>query len=87
MGERGRFAGRSLGPAFFFTYLDNNWLKVGPDLTNRPTACTVLVFHVPISGHRGLKVCGRRGSWAFPNYPLEWSGLSGGVPDRPRCVK
>jgi hypothetical protein len=59
MGERGRFAGRSLGPAFFFTYLDNNWSKVGPDLTNRPAALNVFVFHVPISGHRGLKVHGR----------------------------
>jgi hypothetical protein len=61
MGERGRFAGRSLRPAFFFTYLDNNWLKVGPDLTSRPAAFAVLVFHVPISGHHGLKVHGRCG--------------------------
>jgi hypothetical protein len=61
MGERGRFAGRSLGPAFFFTYLDNNWLKVGPDLTSQPAAFVVLVFHVPISGRRGLKVHGRCG--------------------------
>jgi hypothetical protein len=87
MGERGRCAGRSLGPAFFFTYLDNNWLKVRPNLTSRPTAFTMLVFHVPISSRRGLKVRGHRGSWALPNHPLEWSGLSGGVPDRPRlCV-
>ena len=62
MGERGRFAGWSRGTTFFFTYLDNNWLKVGPDLTSRPAAFTVLVFHVPISGRRGLKVRGRRGS-------------------------
>jgi hypothetical protein len=87
VGERGRFAGRSLGPTFFFTYLDNNWLKVGPNLTNRPAAFTMLVFHVPISGRRGLKIRGRRGSWALPNRPLEWSGVSGGVPDHPRlCV-
>jgi hypothetical protein len=62
MGERGRFAGRSLGPAFFFTYLDSNLLKVGPDLTSRPAALNVLVFHVPISGRRGLKVRGHCGS-------------------------
>jgi hypothetical protein len=88
VGERGHFADRSLGPAFFFTYLDNNWSKVRPDLTSRPAAFTVLVFHVPISGHRSLKVCGRRGSWALPGRPLEWSGLSGGVPNRLRlCVR
>jgi hypothetical protein len=87
MGERGRFAGQSLGPAFFFTYLDNNWLKVGPDLTSWPAAFTMLVFHAPISGRRGLKVRGRRGSWALPNRLLEWSRLFGGVPDRPcLCV-
>jgi hypothetical protein len=28
-------------------------------LTNRPAALNVLVFHVPIFGHRGLKVHGR----------------------------
>jgi hypothetical protein len=58
MGERGRFAGRSLGLFFFFTYLDNNWLKLGPDLTSRSAAFVVLVFHVPIFGHHGLKVRG-----------------------------
>jgi hypothetical protein len=48
---------------------------------------TVLVFHVPISGRRGLKVHGRRCSWALPDRSLEWSGLSGDVLDRPRlCV-
>jgi hypothetical protein len=62
VGERGRFAGQSLGPAFFFTYLDNSWSKVGPDLTSRPAASSMLVFHVPISGHLGLKVRGRRDS-------------------------
>jgi hypothetical protein len=87
VGERGRFAGRSLGSAFFFTYLENNWSKAGPDLTSRPAAFTVLVFHVPISGRRGLKVRGRRGSGALLDRPLELSGLSGGVPDRPcLCV-
>jgi hypothetical protein len=62
MGERGRFACRSLGAAFFFTYLDNNCSKVGLDLTNRPATLNVLVFHVPISGRHGLKVRGRCGS-------------------------
>jgi hypothetical protein len=62
VGKRVRIAGRSLGLAFFFTYLDINWSKVGPDLTSRPTAFTMLVFHVPISGRHGLKVRGRRGS-------------------------
>jgi hypothetical protein len=62
MGERGRFAGRSLGSAFFFTYLDNNCSKVELDLTNRPAASNVLVFHVPISIRHGLKVHGRCGS-------------------------
>jgi hypothetical protein len=87
VGERGRFAGRLLGPAFFFTYLDNNWSNAGSNLTSRQAAFTVLVFHVPISGRRGLKVRGRRGSWALPDRPLEWSGLSGDVQDRPSlCV-
>jgi hypothetical protein len=71
VGERDRFVGRSLGSAFFLTYLDNNWSKVGADLINQPTAFTVLVFHVPISGRRGLKVRGRRGSWALLDRPLE----------------
>jgi hypothetical protein len=71
MGGRGRFTGRSLGSAFFFTYLDNNWLKVEPDLTSQPAAFTVFVFHEPISGRRGLKVRDRRRSWALPNRPLE----------------
>jgi hypothetical protein len=71
VGERGRFVGRLLGPAFFFTYLDNNCSKVGPDLTSRPAVLNVLVFHVLISGRRGLKVCGRRGSWALPDRLLE----------------
>jgi hypothetical protein len=72
----------------FFTYLDNNWPNVGPDLTSRPTAFTVLVFHVPISGRRGLKARGRRGSWALSDRPLELFGLSGGVPNRSRmCVR
>jgi hypothetical protein len=62
MGERGRFAGRSLVSAFFLTCLDSNWLKVGPNLTSRPAAFTMLVFHVSISGCHGLKVRGRRGS-------------------------
>jgi hypothetical protein len=62
MGERGHFASRSLGSAFFFTYLDNKLSKVGPDLTSRPAALNVFVFHVPISGHHGLKVRGRCGS-------------------------
>jgi hypothetical protein len=47
----------------------------------------MLVFHVPISGRRGLKVRGRHGSWALLDRPLEWSELSDGVPDRQRlCV-
>jgi hypothetical protein len=68
--ERGRFVGWSLRPAFFFTYLDNNWSKVCPDLTSRPTVFTTLVFYVPISGRYGLKVRGRRGFWALPDRPL-----------------
>jgi hypothetical protein len=44
----------------------------------------MLVFHVPISGRRGLKVRGRRGSSALPDRPLERSGLSDDVTDRPR---
>jgi hypothetical protein len=44
----------------------------------------VLVFHVPISGRRGLKVRGRRGSLALPDLPLERSGPSGDATDRPR---
>jgi hypothetical protein len=44
----------------------------------------VLVFHVPISGRRGLKVHGLRGSWALPDRPFELSGLSDDVPYRPR---
>jgi hypothetical protein len=71
VGERGRFASRSLGPAFFFTYLDNNWSKIGPDLTSQPASLNVLVFHVPISGRRGLKVRDRHGSWALSDRPLE----------------
>jgi hypothetical protein len=31
----------------------------------------VLVFHVPISGHHGLKVHGRRGSLALPDRLLK----------------
>jgi hypothetical protein len=31
----------------------------------------VLVFHVPISSRRGLKVCGRRGSLALPGRLLK----------------
>jgi hypothetical protein len=31
-------------------------------LTSRPAALNVFVFHVPISGRRGLKVRGRCGS-------------------------
>jgi hypothetical protein len=62
VGEQGRFAGRSLGPALFFIYLDNNLSKVGSDLTNLPAVLNVFIFHVPISGHRGLKVHGRCGS-------------------------
>jgi hypothetical protein len=44
----------------------------------------MLVFHVPISGRRGLKVRGRRGSSALPDRLLECFGLSGDVTDRPR---
>jgi hypothetical protein len=84
MGGRGCLAGRSPGPAFFFTYLDNNWSKVRSSLTNRPAALNVLVFHVPISGCRGLKVRGRRGSLALSDRPLERYGPSGDVTDRPR---
>jgi hypothetical protein len=47
-------------------------------------ALNVLVFHVPISGRRGLKVRGRRGSLPLPDHPLERSGPSGDVTDRPR---
>jgi hypothetical protein len=47
-------------------------------------ALSVLVFHVPISGHCGLKVRGRRRSSALPDRPLERSGPSGDVTDRPR---
>jgi hypothetical protein len=43
----------------------------------------MLVFHVPISGRRGLKVRGRRGSSALSDRPLELSGPSGEVTDRP----
>jgi hypothetical protein len=87
MGERGHFAGRSLGSAFFFTYLDNNWSKVGPDLTSRPAALNVFVFYVPISGRRGFKVRDRCGSWVWSDRPLEFSGPSGVVPNRLRlCV-
>jgi hypothetical protein len=84
VGKRGRFGGRSMGSAFFFTYLDNNWSKVGLDLTNWLAALNVLVFHVPISSCRGLKVRGRRGSLALRDRLLEWPGLSGKVPDCPR---
>jgi hypothetical protein len=84
VGERGHFGGRSLGSAFFFTDFDYNWSKVGPDFTSRPTTFNVLFFHVPISGRRGLKVCGCRGSWALPYLLLESSELSDDVPDRPR---
>jgi hypothetical protein len=84
VGKRGRFGGRSLGSAFFFTYLDNNRSKVGLDFTNRPVVLHVLVFYVPISGRRGLKVRGRRGSSSLPDRPLERSGPSGDVTDRPR---
>jgi hypothetical protein len=88
VGEQGPFAGRSLGPTFFFTYLDNNWPNVGTDLTSRPAAFTMLVFPVPISSHRGLKVRGRRGSGALSDRPQEWSRLFDGVPNRPRlCVR
>jgi hypothetical protein len=76
--------GRSLGPAFFFTYLDNNWSKVGPDLTSRPAALNVLVFHVPISGRRGLKVRGCCGPWVLLDRPLECFGLFGEASDHPR---
>jgi hypothetical protein len=44
----------------------------------------VLVFHLPISSRRGLKVRGRRGSSVLPDRPLERSGLFGDVTDRPR---
>jgi hypothetical protein len=44
----------------------------------------VFVFHVPISSRRGLKVRGHRCSWALSDHPLDPSGLSGVVPDRPR---
>jgi hypothetical protein len=44
----------------------------------------MLVFHVPIYGRRGLKVHGRRGSLSLPDRPLECSGPSGDVTDRPR---
>jgi hypothetical protein len=36
----------------------------------------MLVFHVPISGRRGLKVCGRRGSSALPDRPRLGTGVS-----------
>jgi hypothetical protein len=84
VGKRGHFGGRSLGPAFFFTYLDNNWSNVRLDLTNRLVALNVLVFHIPISDCRGLKVRGRRVSLALPDRLLEWLGLSGEVLDCPR---
>jgi hypothetical protein len=41
------------------------------DLTNRPAALNVLIFHVPISGRCGLKVRGRRGSLVLPDRLLE----------------
>jgi hypothetical protein len=44
----------------------------------------VLVFHVPISDRRGLKVRGRRGSSSLPDRPLERSEPSGDVTNRPR---
>jgi hypothetical protein len=53
-------------------------------LTNRPAALNVLVFHIIISGRRGLKVRGRRGSLALSDHPLECSRPSGDVTDRPR---
>jgi hypothetical protein len=60
-----------LGRPSFFTYLDNNWSKIGPYLTNQPASLNVLVFHVPISGHHGLKVRDRHGSWVLSDRPLE----------------
>jgi hypothetical protein len=61
---------------------------VGLDLTSRPAALDMLLFHVPISSCRGLTVRGCRGSWALPDRPLEWSGLSGCVSNRPLlCVE
>jgi hypothetical protein len=83
-GEWGRFAGRLLGPTLFFTYLDNNWSKVGPALTSRPDALNVFVFHVPISSHRGLMVRERRCPWALLDRSLEPPRPSSGVPNHPR---
>jgi hypothetical protein len=48
----------------------------------------MFVFHVPISGRRGLKVRGRCCSWALPDHPLDLSRLSSSVSDHPRlCVE
>ena len=40
--------------------------EIGLDFTNCLVALNMLVFHVPISGRRGLKVRGRLGSSALP---------------------
>jgi hypothetical protein len=86
--------GRSLGPAFFFTYLGNNSSKVRSTLISRPNSLNVFLFHVPISGHQGLKVCSRRCSWALPNCLPDPLKLSSSVqtvhvytPDHLWCAK
>jgi hypothetical protein len=68
-GEWSFCAGRFLGQAIFFTYLDNNWTNVGPALTSWPNISKVLIFHVPISGRRGFKLHGHRCSCALPDCP------------------
>jgi hypothetical protein len=60
-----------MGRPSFLKYLDNNWSNVGLDLTSRPNAFIVLVFHVPISGRCGLKIRGCCGSWVLPDRSLE----------------
>jgi hypothetical protein len=71
----------------FFTYLKNNWTKVGLALTDRSDALNVFVFHVPISYRRALKVCGRCCSWALSDHPSDPSRLFDGVPDCPRLSR
>jgi hypothetical protein len=53
-------------------------------LTSRPATLNVLGFNVPISGHCGLKVRRRCRSFVSLDRPLDFSGPSGVVPDRPR---
>jgi hypothetical protein len=73
---------------------------VGPILTNRPNALDVLVFHVAIYGHRGLKIRGHSCSWVLLARSPDPSKPSNGVlgpavsqtvractPDCPRCAE